>query len=878
MSYRSRYKRTKMMNRTIILVFIACICIPISAQVKHWDTVKEQMELIHRLHQISFVYDSSLNVDVPYHGKQLQGLNLQECLQELFEKTNLKWEVQGKYVLLNKMKKYTVSGYVYQKNGEPLINATIKDEVLGIGTLSNNYGFFSITLPEGKHVLCFSFISFESKKESIMLDKNMALKVYLKEGYSSIDEVLVIGDFNSPMHTTQTGKVSLTARELHKEYSLLSSPDVIKTLQNLSGVAAGTELISGLYVHGGNHDENLFLLDGTPLYQVNHLGGLFSAFNTDIIKNIEFYKSGFPARYGGRLSSVIDVRTNDGDMKEYHGSLTLGLLDGRIQCEGPIIRDRTSFNIAMRRSWLDAFSAPIFFFRNKAKKNDQFTGRYAFHDINAKITHAFSDRSKAFISFYSGNDILKVDNKQIFHEYSSGSDEELYRTKFNLQWGNLTTSVNWSYQLTPKLFANFTGVYTYNHSLYNHEEEDKYMNSKQVTEVTHIKRNNQSKINDIGYRMEFDYRPGAHQHIRMGSNYLFHTFRPQSQVVKDFFGNDDKKDTIQHSSSFWHRGHELTVYAEDDVALGKKWRANIGVHFTLFQISDKTHHSVEPRAAVKYQWNDHTTVKLSYTEMSQFMHLLSSTYLNLPTDYWVPSTKSIRPMRSRQYAAGVYMRLPHNMRLNVEGFYKTMNHLIEYDGGSHLAPSAENWEMAIKEGKGKAYGTECELSYLTDKTSVDIAYTLSWSKRKFNEIYQGWYADKFDNRHKLNIAVRHKFSQRIEAYAAWTFHSGNRMTIPSQYVNAPELPGIKEKESAQWIYEQPNNVTLPSYHRLDVGANFRQTTKRGYERIWNVSIYNAYSRMNALYAKVEELPEGKFRGKATGIFPIIPSFSYTIKL
>lgn len=864
------------MPRTTITLIIICLCFPVQAQVKPPVTIKEQMDLIHKLHQVNFVYDSSLNVDIPYQGKPLQELDLRQSLQELFRKTDFKWEVRGEYVLLNKMKKYTVSGYVYQENGEPLINATVKEELLGIGTLSNSYGFFSITLPEGKHVLCFSFIGFEQKKETVTLDRNLTLKVHLKESYL-LDEVLVIGDLNSPIHTAQTGKVSLTARELHKEYSLLSSPDVIKTLQNQPGVAPGTELISGLYVHGGNHDENLFLLDGTPLYQVNHLGGLFSAFNTDIIKNIDFYKSGFPARYGGRLSSVIDVRTNDGDMKEFHGNFSLGLLDGRIQYEGPLIKNRTSFNIAMRRSWLDVFSAPIFFFRNQSKKDDRFTGRYAFHDINAKITHRFSDRSKAYLSFYSGNDVLKIDNKQRFHEYNNGSDEELYRTKFNLQWGNLTTAINWNYQFTPRLFANFTGVYTYNRSLYDYEEENEYRNSGQVTEITHIERSNHSAINDIGYRMEFDYKPGLYHHIRMGSNYLFHTFRPQEQAVKDFAGNDSKKDTIRHNHSYHYRGHEFTAYAEDDITLRKKWRANIGIHYTLFKISDKTYHSVEPRASVRYKWNEHIAIKLSYTEMSQFMHLLSSTYLNLPTDYWVPSTKNIRPMRSQQYAAGIYMRLPHNMRLSLEGFYKTMEHTIEYDGGNRLAPSAANWEMNVKEGKGKAYGAECEFSYFTAKSSVDIAYTLSWSKRKFDEIYQGWYADKFDNRHKLNIAVRHKFNRRIEAYTAWTFHSGNKMTIPSQYVNVPEISGIKEKESAQWIYEKPNNVTLPSYHRLDVGVNFRKTTKRGYERIWNVSIYNVYCRMNALYATVEKLPEGKFRGKATGIFPIIPSFSYTIK-
>lgn len=640
------------MSRTAFILFIVFFCFPIQAQIKPSVTIKEQMELVHKLHHVNFVYDSSLNVDIPYQGKPLRELDLQQSLRELFHKVDFKWEVRGKYILLSKLKKYTVSGYVYQENGEPLINATVKDEALGIGTLSNNYGFFSITLPEGGHVLCFSFVGFGQKKECITLDRNMALKVYLKESYS-LDQVLVTGDLNSPIHTAQTGKVSLTARELHPEYSLLSSPDVIKTLQNLPGVASGTELISGLYVHGGNNDENLFLLDGTPLYQVNHLGGLFSAFNTDIIKNIEFYKSGFPARYGGRLSSVIDARTNDGDMREFHGNFTLGLLDGRIQCEGPLIKDRTSFNVGMRRSWLDLFSVPIFFFRNQFKKDERFTGRYAFHDINAKITHTFSDRSKAYMSFYSGDDILKVNSKQHFHQYGEGSDEELYRTKFNLQWGNLTAAINWNYQFTPKLFANFTGVYAHNRSLYDYEEEVNYQKSGQVTEMTHIERSNHSVIDDIGYRVEFDYKPDSYQHMRMGSNYFFHTFRPQTQAVRDFAGNDSKKDTIQYNNSSHYRGHEFTVYAEDDITLGKKWRTNIGVHYTLFKISDKTYHSVEPRVALSYQWNKHTAIKLSYTEMSQFMHLLSSTYLNLPTDYWVPSTKNIRPKHSQQYAAGI---------------------------------------------------------------------------------------------------------------------------------------------------------------------------------------------------------------------------------
>lgn len=864
------------MNKLMIFILFACTYLPLNAQTKTVSTVREQMELVQKLHHVNFVYDSSLNLDIIYQGRSILNLNLEASLQELFGTTDIKWELRNKYVLLKKRSKFTISGYVLQKNGEPLINATIRDVESKTGTLSNEYGFFSLTLLEGKHTLRITYIGFGEKVESVDLNRNILLKVYLKEDYS-LDEVLVVGDLNSPINTTQTGKVSFNAHDLRTEYALFSSPDVVKTLQSLPGVASGTEMLSGLYVHGGNNDENLFLLDGTPLYQVSHLGGLFSAFNTDIIKNIDFYKSGFPARYGGRLSSVVDVRTNDGDLKEYHGTFSMGLLDGRIQYEGPIIKNRTLFNIAMRRSWLEAFSAPAFYFRNKSNSDDKITGKYAFHDINAKLTHYFSDISKVYISFYTGNDMLKINNKQIFNDYTEDSDEELYRTNFNLQWGNATTAIHWNYRLSPKLFVNITGVYSRSRSSFNYKKEEQFLNEGEIMRLTSVERYNRSIIDDAGYRLEFDYRPGASQHIRMGSNYLFHAFHPQSRILNEYSGNEMQVDTLRNSSYHFYRGHEFTLFAEDNIALGREWRLNIGMHYTMFKVTDKTYHEVEPRAAIRYLLNEHTALKLSYTEMSQFMHLLSSTYLNFPTDYWVPSTSNIHPMRSRQFAAGLYMRLPYQVNLSVEGFYKTMNHILEYDGKNQLAPSVENWEADVKRGKGRAYGVELALSRHVLKTSMNFSYTLSWSKRKFDDIYRGWYANKFDNRHKINISVRHQLTQQIEAYAAWNYHSGNKITVPSQYIESPALPGINGKKPGQWVYEEPNNATLPAYHRLDLGVNFRKVTKRGFERIWNISIYNAYCRMNVLYAKVDDLSAGKFTSKATGVFPIIPSFSYTLK-
>ena len=831
-------------------------------------TVEDMMELVKNTYSISFIYDSSLKLDIVYSGKKPGMENLENSLDMIFTNTGIKWEINGDHVILKRLSSYTLSGYIYQENGETVINGTVWDITSNTGTLTNEHGFYSLTLSEGNHRIRFSHIGVGEHIENLPLKGNKSKNIYLKSN-NELDEVVVTADLNSPLYTTQTGKVTLTSNDFACGNNFMSSPDVVKKLQSLSGVANGTELISGLYVHGGGNDENLFLLDGTPLYQVNHAGGLFSAFNTDIVKNIDFYKSGFPARYGGRLSSVVDVRTNDGNMKEYHGSFTLGLLEGRIQIEGPIVKNRTAFNVAMRRTWMDLLTAPLCAIMNSSRM-DKRDFRYAFQDINAKITHIFSEKSRANISLYSGNDFFKIDNKSYtFTSYLSNL------TKFNLQWGNITASTNLEYIFSHKLFANITGVYTHNRSMFDYQNEERLGYIEGLDgDIVKVK-NNRSTINDFGYRMEFDYRPNFWNHIRFGSNYMRHIFKPQ-----DYYSKHDN--VIQNESSDMiisrYNSNEFTLYAEDDIKINRNIKLNGGLHYTMFSISGTKYHSIEPRAAINLRLCDKASFKASYTEMSQFMHLLSATYLNLPTDYWVPSTERISPMKSRQYSVGIYAKLPHDIKFSIEGFYKTMNNLIEYDGSDGtLSPTAEQWENKVRSGKGKAYGMEVDISYRKAQTSVEVSYTLSWNRRLFPDFHYTWYPDKFDNRHKLSINLSHKFNDKIDVYASWNYHSGNRITIPTQQTEVPVIPGIEHSNDNMMFYEAPNNISLPAYHRLDLGINFRKTTKRGFERIWNISIYNAYCRMNPLYATVEQKPNGTFIGKGHGIFPIIPSFSYTIK-
>lgn len=857
-----------MKTSILSLFFLASLMNALSLHAQHRVTVEDLMGQVKQVYPVSFVYDASIKLDIPYAGKHLDMTSLESTLSTLFEHTGIQWEVKGEYVILKKLSSYTLSGYVYQEDGETVINATVWDITSHTGTLTNEHGFYSLTLNEGTHKIRFSHISSGEQLEEITLRGNKTKNIWLKSDYQ-IKEVVVTADLNSPLYTTQTGKVSLTAKDFVNGNNFMSSPDVVKKLQSLSGVASGTELISGLYVHGGNNDENLFLLDGTPLYQVNHAGGLFSAFNTDIIKNIDFYKSGFPARYGGRLSSVVDVRTNDGNMKEYRGSFTLGLLEGRIQFEGPIVKNRTSFNVALRRTWMDLLTAPALAIINSSRRNKQ-NLRYAFHDLNAKVTHIFSEKSRADISLYSGNDLFKLRHKEFLFD-----PEPTNVDKFTLQWGNFTASVNWKYIFSHKMFANITGVYTHNRANFNYLSEE-WLGYIEGTKGAIVKeQHNRSTIHDFGYRMEFDYRPNFWNHIRFGSNYMRHLFVPQNYYSKY---DDTFENVLTDQITSRYRSNEFTLYAEDDLSVGKRVKLNGGIHYTLFGIAGTKYHSIEPRAAINLRLCDKASLKVSYTEMSQFMHQLSATYLNLPTDYWVPSTAHITPMKSRQYAAGVYSKLPYGIRWSLEGFYKTMDNLIEYDGSSGmLNPAADRWENEVRTGKGKAYGMETDVSYSNGKTSVDASYTLSWSKRYFPDFYSAWYPDKFDNRHKFFVHISHKFNERMDVYASWNYRSGNRITLPSQQVDAPVLPGVERTNEEMLVYEMPNNVSLPVYHRLDVGINFRKTTKRGFERIWNVSLYNAYCRMNPLYVTIQQNPDGTFVGKAHGVFPVIPSFSYTLK-
>ncbi len=890
-------------------------------------TLAQQIALLERRHKVRFVYDSSLPLQQVFRGGSLEKLTLREALHQLFYGTGIDYELKNHYVLLKLSKhahpaqpskldrnhsgarkaqtaapRHTLSGYVATEGGERLIHATVRDQQTGAATVTNEHGFYSITLPEGSHSLSISYIGMADCDTTLTLRNNRQFDVTLRED-AQLSEVVVTADLTSPLKGTQTGKRTLTKRDIMLPFATFSSPDVVKTLQRMSGVAEGTEMASGLYVHGGGQDENLMLLDGTPLYEVNHSLGLFSAFNADAIKNVDFYKSGFPARYSGRLSSVVDVRTDDGDMERHHWSYRIGIIDGALNLQGPIGHDRrTSYNIALRRSWLDLISRPAFAIYRMKHKDDHTDLSYFFHDLNAKVTHVVSDRSRVSLSVYSGVDKLNVKNEYKSKGYENADlhIEDLDRNRYS--WGNVNAALQWSYVFTPQLFANFSAIYTHNFSHLNAVEEYNSYVKKQQVSRQYNETDYQSAIDDGGARAVFDFRPSPRHHIRFGGNYTLHVFRPQTQLQAWIHNNVASGDSLINRSSNRHTSHEAGLWAEDEMRLTPRLSANVGLHASLFGVEGKGFTAIDPRLAVKYELSPRVVLKTSMTQMTQYVHKLTNSYISLPTDYWVPTTRQLRPMRATQLAAGIYSQPSQRWMLSVEGFYKWSDHLLQYANWSSLVPPASSWDKWVMDGRGRSYGVEVDASYRGRKFHWDVAYTLSWSQRRFEKFYPDWYYDKFDSRHKLNITGRWTTSRHTEVYASWTMHTGHRITLPTQLVNIPDLPGVTptttdgeyNHNGQEWvqegrvmdptfIYEQPNNYVLPLYHRLDLGFNWHKTTRKGHERIWNLSLYNAYSHLNPLYVEIntnttwnKERKQGA-QLTAWGYIPIIPSVSYTRK-
>ena len=769
--------------------------------------------------------------------------------------------------------KVTVSGYMTDAaSGESLISATLLDRISGQGAVTNNYGFYTLTLPAGEVSLEYSYTGYETVVKEFRLTRDTVIHVGLVFSPEMLSGATVTASRSEiGVRGTQMSAIEIPVNQIRRVPALAGEVDVIKAIQLLPGVQSGTEGAAGLYVRGGGPDENLLLLDGVPIYNVNHMMGFFSVFNADAIKNVTLYKGSFPARFGSRLSSIVDVRMKDGNDQAWHGSASLGLLSAKVNVEGPIVKGKTTFNVSARRTYYDVLAQPLIalYMRNNREDGDQATGGYYFYDLNAKLTHTFSNRDKLYASYYMGDDRVYARLNM-----SDGSTD----TRLNLgwNWGNIVGSLRWNHVFGPRLFVNTTVNYTQYRHLLDITGNERYQGGAN----TDFTLGYNSLINDLSAAADFEFNPVPEHDIRFGGTFIHHTFKPSVTTIR--FSESAQKDAAI-DTTFGDRNlftNEAALYAEDNWSITPWLKVNLGLRYSLYATSGRTYHSLEPRVSLRALFTDDFSFKASYSEMSQAVHLLSNSNISLPTDLWVPSTDRIEPMRSKQAAAGLFYSLGV-VDLSLEGYYKHMDNVLEYRDGASFFGSTTGWEDKVAMGKGWAYGVEFLVQKKTGRLTGWIGYTWSKTMRQFDREghvinFGKPFPAKYDRRHDLSITAAYELTKKIDLAATFVYGTGVCGSLALQTIQA--MPGYDRQFDYYMLadtfpvdyLEGRNNYRMPSYQRLDLGVNFKRTFRNGHHRTISLSVFNAYNRNNPflVYRDGKQLVQ-------LSIFPIMPSLSYT---
>ncbi len=774
---------------------------------------------------------------------------------------------------------HTISGFLLDaQNGEHLIGAHIINQKTSQGSPTNTFGFYSLSQPRDSVDLIFSYVGYKSQRVRFFLAADTSLQIRL-EPLEILDELVITAQTDKQVEEVQMSRIEVPIAQIKSMPALLGEVDVLKVLQLMPGVQSGTEGGSGLYVRGGGPDQNLILLDGVPVYNANHLFGFFSVFNSDAINHVELFKGGFPARYGGRLSSVIDIQMKEGNQQEWHGEGGIGLIASRLTVEGPLKKEKSSLLFSARRTYIDILARPII----KAANESNATAGYYFYDLNTKLNYRISQKNRLYLSAYLGSDRFYARDT---YSYSS-FDGSTYRTEENnagINWGNITTALRWNHVYSPRLFSNSTITYSrYRFNVLQEFNSDWKDGSTSGSE--HEKGLYFSGIRDFAFKHDFDFVPVPHHYLRFGGNLILHRFSPgaleiSSTTQEDVSLGDAALDAL-----------EFFAYAEDDVKINDRLKLNAGLHFSGFNTEARTYLSLQPRLSMRYMLRHDLSLKASYARMAQYIHLLTNSGLGLPTDLWVPSTSSVLPEQSQQYALGVSKLWRSVFEFSIEGYYKDMRNLLEYQQGSSFEELDKKWEDRITTGDGNSYGAEFFLQKKKGITSGWVGYTLSWTNRQFDALNFGMeFPYKYDRRHDLSIAVIHRLSEKAELSGTWVYGTGVGLTIPVAFIESKDDNQLQNPRSGgNWggynrvtIYSARNAVRMPSYHRLDF--SYRHTKKKRWgERSWVLGVYNLYNRKNPFYIDIKEeynentgaLVNRKF--VQYSLFQLIPSISYNFK-
>lgn len=740
---------------------------------------------------------------------------------------------------------YTVSGYIKDaSSGEMLLGANLYITKMKTGATANNYGFYSITLPKDSHYIVFSFIGYKPQVKKLYLNANTRLNIALEPvGYEhAAVEVTANKKAVENVERAQMSVIDVPIQMVKDLPAIFGEKDLLKVLQLLPGVQSGSEATAGFYVRGGGPDQNLILLDEATIYNPFHLAGFFSTFNGDAIKSVSLIKGGFPAQYGGRLSSIIDISMKDGNDKEYHGEGGVGLISSRLTLEGPIVKEKATFMISGRRTYLDVLTKPLL-------PEDESFG-YFFYDLNTKLNYKLSDKDRFFISSYLGSDVFSAEQR--------GRNST---TAFGVNWGNKSVTGRWNHLFSDKLFANTTFIY--NDYLFKISSKENNL-AVQLT----------SGIKDVQGKIDFDWFPQIRHRVKFGASHTYQQFIPSTVQGQIGSSNQIINQQIKYV-------HQSAVYINDEYTVSDRTSINIGLRSPFFIYKNTTYFNLEPRFTAKYSLDKRTSIKFGYTWMNQFVHLVSNSTLATPMDIWVPSSDIVKPQKAQQVAAGIFRNFNNNRyETSFEVYYKDMRNLIEYRPGAQIFFNPEI-DKEFLFGRGWSYGGEFFVKKNEGKITGWVGYTLAWANRQFDGINGGkTFPAKYDRRHDFSLTGVYNFNKNWSFSMVFVYGSGHSLTVPFGVYPIPVF-GYGGGGMQGFDYIEKNFYKLRAYNRMDIGIKYIKENKR-FTSEWRFDIYNVYSRRNPYFVYLateydERANINKPVAKQVSLFPMVPSVSYNFK-
>ena len=765
-------------------------------------------------------------------------------------------------------KKYTISGYVKEKGSlESLPGVTVYIPSIDKGIITNGYGFYSITIDAGTYEIIYRYVGFNGIKKTISLNKDIQLDQLLSESTIQLEEVTISAELvEKESKNSQMSLIKVTSKSIQDIPALFGEKDALKALQLLPGVQSGSEGNNALYVRGGGPDQNLFILDDATIYNASHIFGFLSIFNGDALKTIDLYKGGFPARFGGRLSSVVNMGMKDGNKEKTHGKIKVGLISTSGLIEGPINKGKTSYLISARQAHAGFIASAL------SSTPNESNSAY-FYDVNAKINHEFSKTDKIYLSGYFGQD--RFTYKETHNQLQLSSS-----TQSALSWENATTTLRWNHQFSQKMFANTALIYSgYNLTSTDEEKVGKETSTQEF----------KSDIQDYGAKFDIDFFPNIDHAIKFGVSATSHTFRPNT------FTGKNSADSTSTLSKQTLNSIEAAAYIEDDIRLFNRINLNIGFRFSYFKEKTKPYYRPETRIAIGYELPNDLSIKASYAIMNQYIHLLSSSGTGISTDLWVSSTDRIKPQRSEQIAIGAVKDLENHVSISIEGYLKNSTNVISYKDGATFLTVIENgfdggdgdteqfsWEDNITTGDATSYGIEFFIKKKkSGKFNGWLGYTLSKTELQFDELNNGEkFLARYDRRHDISLVGIYNLSKDITISATWVFGTGNRFTLPVRSYQSVNIRGMNRGDNVLQ-YDQRNNFKTDDFHRFDISLQMKKE-KRKSTRTWEFGIYNVYNRQNPFFYYADEkfddngrLVEGIL--KKVSLFPILPSVSYILE-